>query len=109
VTVTAPASAPPPQPAGDQSGEALSDQAAALLREERYEEALPIAEQAYSLLKGTGKLYEAYAAYNYAWALAGTGNCEDALPLLDESERIQGPRKEITNLRKDCTKSDDDD
>jgi serine/threonine protein kinase len=98
VTVTAEPQPPAP------SGAELNDQAFALLGEGRYEDALPLAEQAFAKLRGSGELVEAYAAYNYAWALAGVGSCDEALPLLDHSEAIQGERKEISKLRKDCRK-----
>ena len=103
VTVTAVPPAPQP-PAPEPGGVELNDQAFALLREGRYGEALPLAEQAFARLEGSGETVEAYAAYNYAWALAGVGRCDEALPLLDHSEAIQGKRKEIRDLRKECEK-----
>jgi hypothetical protein len=96
-------------PAPDPSGAELNDQAFALLQEGRYAEALPLAEQAFAKLEGSGERVEAFAAYNYAWALAGVGRCAEALPLLDHSEAIQGKRKEIRDLRKECEKQTSED
>jgi tetratricopeptide (TPR) repeat protein len=103
VTVTAEPPAPEP------NGVKLNDQAFALLREGRYEEALPLAQDAFARLEGSGEQVEAFAAYNYAWALAGVGRCDEALPLLDHSEAIQGKRTEIKELRKECEKRSGDD
>ncbi|MDQ3823818.1 MAG: hypothetical protein M3321_11340, partial [Actinomycetota bacterium] len=100
----APPASPPPTPpaASGGSGEALTDQATALLNRGRYGEALPVAQQGLAKLRGTGRVYEAYANYNVAWALVGLGRCDEAMPYLDASERIQGPRSEIAQRRAEC-------
>jgi tRNA A-37 threonylcarbamoyl transferase component Bud32 len=68
--------------------------------------ALPLLREADARLRGAGSIAEAYNAYNLADALAGTSGCSgQVLQLLDRSERIQGHRKEIDRLRKDCRKS----
>jgi serine/threonine-protein kinase len=91
----------PPAPSGT-SGEALTDQATALLGQGRWEEALSVGQQALAELRGSGKLYEAYANYNVGRALVELDRCEEALPYLNESQRIQGPRSEITQARARC-------
>jgi eukaryotic-like serine/threonine-protein kinase len=97
-----PATTPPPPAASGQSGEALTDQATSLLRGRRYGEALPVAQQGLAKLRGSGKLYEGYANYNVAWALVGLGRCDEAMPYLNASEAIQGPRSEIAQRRAEC-------
>jgi hypothetical protein len=64
-------------------------------------------------LQGTGERYEAYAEYDLGAALVGLGRCDEALPHLDQSESLQGKRKEIDRARRACKKKgrgrDDDD
>jgi len=102
-TTAAPPPPPPPPPASDASGEALTDQATALLGQGRWAEAEAVARQALSKLEGSSELYEAYALYNLGRALVEQGRCGEALPLLDRSEQIQGSRKEIRQARKRCS------
>jgi ATP/maltotriose-dependent transcriptional regulator MalT len=83
--------------------EALTDQATALLGQGRWDEAEAVARQALSKLEGSGQLYEAYALYNLGRALVEQGRCDEALPLLNRSEQIQGSRKEIRQARKRCS------
>ena len=101
-TTTPPPSPPPPPPQSNASGAQLTDQATALLREGRWAEAETVARQAVAKLDGSGELYEAYAKYNLGRALAEQGKCEEALPLLNESEQIQGSRQEIRQARALC-------
>jgi len=70
----------------------------------RYSEALPVLQQAVQKLDGTGDIYEAYADYNLAYTMIQLGDCAGALPLLDESEQIQGYRSEIKSARKTARK-----
>jgi serine/threonine-protein kinase len=95
-TAAAPAAASPSE---------LNDQGFELLRAERYEEALPLLEQAVAGLAGSGELAEAYASYNLAFALLALGRCENVVELLDRSEEVQGKRKEISRLRKEAKRS----
>ena len=89
-----------PTPSG--SGHSLNDQGFALMQAGRYEEALPVLEQAVQALSGTGPgdPYEAYANYNLGYTLLQVGRCDEALGYLDRSEELQGERKEITRARK---------
>lgn len=103
VTVTTTTASEPTtveQPAGDPI--ALTDQATALMRAGRWEEALAVAQQAYSALQGSGQRYEAYAAYDVGRSLVELGRCEEALPFLDRSQQIQGRRGEIDAARAAC-------
>jgi eukaryotic-like serine/threonine-protein kinase len=94
VTSSPQTTAPPAQ-----SGEALNDAGYAKMQAGDFEGALPLLEQAVQKLDGTGKLYEAYAKYNLAYTRFQLGNCDGVLDLLDQSEAIQGQRKEIDRLR----------
>ena len=105
---TAPATTSAPTTAttaahSDASGEALTDQATALLSQGRWAEAEAAARQALTKLEGTGELYEAYASYDLGRALVEQGRCDEALLYLDRSEQIQGNRKEIRQARKRCS------
>ncbi len=71
----------------------------------RYEEALPLLEQAVAGLAGTGELAEAYASYNLAFTRRALGQCDGVVDLLDRSEEIQGKRKEIGKLRKEAERT----
>jgi tetratricopeptide (TPR) repeat protein len=102
VTTTAPAPPPPPPPASGRSGEELTDAATALLAQGRWAEAERTARQALQQLAGTGELYEAYANYDLGRALVEQNRCEEALPHLATSERIQGSRREIREARARC-------
>jgi eukaryotic-like serine/threonine-protein kinase len=114
-TVTAPA--PPPAtvtststPAttggtSGSSGTALNSAGYAKMKAGDYQGALPLFEQAVERLQGTGSLGEAYADYNLAYTRYELGQCTDVLPLLDQSEAIQGRRSEIDALRRDARKA----
>jgi len=80
-------------------GAALNDEGYRLMQAGRYEEALPLLRQAVLALRGTGSLTEAYAAYNLAYTRFALGSCDGVIGLLDRSERIQGDREEIDDLR----------
>jgi serine/threonine-protein kinase len=113
VTVTAPApapaptttaSAPSPSPPSSQAGTALNDAAWAQMQAGNYEGALPLLEQAVAKLNGTNSTAEAYALYNLAATRYALGSCDGVLAMLDQSEAIQGRRKEIDHLRKQAAK-----
>jgi eukaryotic-like serine/threonine-protein kinase len=104
VTVESPpAGEPPPPPAAPtrsfSSAAAANDQAYQMMLNEDFEGALPILEDAYGALAGSGTTAEAYTAYNLALTRFALGSCQDVLPLLDRSVSIQGERKEISRLR----------
>jgi tetratricopeptide (TPR) repeat protein len=116
VTVTTQAAAPTTQAApptttraqptttaagGGSSGDgvALTDESTQLIREGRYDDALPIAQRALQALQGSGQLYEAYANYNVGKSLLGVGRCAEAIPYFDRSQQIQGERAELTRDR----------
>ena len=60
---------------------------------------LPILERAVAAFQGSGSVTEAYAMYNLALARFSTGDCNGVQELLDGSERIQGDRHEIKDLK----------
>ena len=102
-TTAEPTTAPPPA----ESPAALNDRGFELMRAGRYEEALPLLEQAVAGLAGSGELAEAYASYNLAFTRRALGRCDGVAELLDRSEQVQGERKEITRLRKETERSCD--
>ena len=81
-------------------GAALNDEGFARLQAGDYAGALPLLRAAVVALNGTNVLTEAYASYNLAFARFATGRCDGVVGLLDRSERIQGKRKEIDELRR---------
>ena len=81
-------------------GIALADEGFALLQAGDYAGALPLLRAAVVALKGSGVLTEAYASYNLAFARFATGRCDGVTGLLDRSERIQGTRTAIDELRR---------
>jgi hypothetical protein len=82
-------------------GVALNVEGFELMQAGEYAEALPLLRAAVVDLNGSGLLDEAYAAYNLAFSRFATGRCDGVVALLDRSERIQGEREEIDELRKD--------
>jgi tRNA A-37 threonylcarbamoyl transferase component Bud32 len=97
---TAPRTTAPPA-----NGAALNNAGFAKMQASDYTAALPLLEQAVNALQGSGSLDEAYADYNLAYTRVALGDCTDVLSLLDESQRIQGHRKEIDHLRHDARRS----
>lgn len=75
--------------------------------------ALPLLREAVLALKGSNTLDEAYASYNLAYSrfVVDASRCDGILGLLDRSERIQGHRSEIEELRREwearCATDDD--
>jgi eukaryotic-like serine/threonine-protein kinase len=109
IQTTTAESEPPPENSGQGGGKvsydeavALTDESTALMNEGNYEDALPLALQAHKSLRKSGELYEAYAAYNAGKSYIELGDCNKGLPLLDESEAIQGERSEIEDARAQC-------
>jgi eukaryotic-like serine/threonine-protein kinase len=98
-----PASEPPAPPPSNESGTELTDRATGLMRQGRFAEALPVAQQALEKLRGSGELYEAYANYNIGRSLIELGRCDEGLPYLEASEAIQGSRREFREARAKCT------
>jgi predicted Ser/Thr protein kinase len=101
-TTTAAAAAPASVSGG--SGAELNNAGYAKMGQGDYAGALPLLEQAVQKLSGSGSTDEAYADYNLAYTRRALGQCTDVLTLLDHSQAIQGPRKEIDHLRKDAQK-----
>ena len=67
---------------------------------------MPLLERAVDALSGSGSLAEAYATYNLAFTRFALGSCDGVVDLLDRSEAVQGERKEIDALRRDCGEED---
>jgi tetratricopeptide (TPR) repeat protein len=106
---TTPATTPPPPTAthalGQPTGAELNTEGYAKMQAGDYHEALPLFEQAVQELDGTRSLDEAYADYNLAYTRYELGQCTGVLPLLDQSQQIQGRRKEIDALRHDAQRA----
>jgi len=98
-----PPTSPPPPPPSSESGRVLTDRATGLMRQGRFGEALPIAQQALQKLKGSGQLYEAYANYNVGRSLIELGRCDEGLPYIAASEAIQGSRSQFREARAKCS------
>ncbi len=66
-------------------GLALNDEGFALVRDGRYEEAIPVLERAVEALGGSGdEATYNYALFNLASAYLGAGRAAEAIPLLEE-------------------------
>ena len=75
------------------------------MQEGRWEEALPLLEQAVRALRKTysaGFPSEAYAEYNLGRTLEALDRCPQARRHLRRSERLQGEREEITAALERC-------
>jgi eukaryotic-like serine/threonine-protein kinase len=77
----------------------LNDQGYALMGSGDFQGALPLLSQSVDALRGTGDIYEAYASYNLAYTRFQLGKCRGILSLLERSERVQGYREDIADLR----------
>ena len=107
VTESVPPAPPSPPVAGLSATQAaaLNDEAFGLMRQGSYAAALPLLRQALPPLRGTysdGFRYEAYTEYNLGKTLAELGRCQAALPHLERSEDLQGPREPITSAMAAC-------
>lgn len=78
--------APPEEPVTDPV--ALNDQGFELIAQGRYDEAIPILEQAVAGLEGSGDLTYAYALYNLGHALRLAGRPAEAIPILEQRLEI---------------------
>ncbi len=102
---------PPPatttaeEPPPSASAPELNDQGVRLMQQGRYDDALPLLEQAVAGLSGSGQTAEAYASYNLAFTRRALGRCDGVIDLLNRSEQVQGERKEITRLRSETEKA----
>jgi predicted Ser/Thr protein kinase len=82
------------------SGAALNRDGFGRMQAGDFAGALPLLREAVLALKGSNTLDEAYASYNLAFSRFAVGRCDGVTGLLDRSERIQGHRSEIDELRR---------
>ena len=87
-----------PEPTVD--GAALNRDGFALMQSGNFASALPLLRRSVLALKGSNTLDEAYADYNLAYSRFALGRCDGVMGLLARSERIQGQRAEIDQLRR---------
>jgi serine/threonine-protein kinase len=88
----------PPPPAGEETppaepvvdGAALNDEGFALIQQGRYDEAVPVLQQAVDVLDGEDITY-AYALFNLGNALRLAGRPAEAIPILEQ--RLQIPNQ----------------
>jgi tetratricopeptide (TPR) repeat protein len=79
-------------------GAALNEQGYSLIQEGRYDEAIPVLEQAVaSFPRGTTDINYAYALFNLGHALRMAGRPEEAIPILEK--RLQIPDQTETVRR----------
>jgi serine/threonine-protein kinase len=100
-----PPAAPQPPPAAGASlaqGRRLTDQATALMNEGDYSSALPLAQNALSMLQGSGDPYEGYANYDVGRSLAELGRCDEAIPYLEKRLALLGKHPEVTKALRKC-------
>jgi eukaryotic-like serine/threonine-protein kinase len=81
--------APAEQPA---SGEDLNQQGFDLMNQGRYEEAIPVLQQAVDALSGSGGLTYGYALYNLGRSLRLAGRPAEAIPVLEQRLAIPNQR-----------------
>jgi hypothetical protein len=85
---------------GVADGIELGAQGFELMEDGEYAAALQPLRTAVVALNGSGLLDEAYASYNLAYSRFATGRCDGVMGLLSRSERIQGERSAIDDLRR---------
>ena len=81
--------APAEQPAG---GADLNQQGFELMNQGRYEEAIPVLQQAVDALSGSGGLTYGYALYNLGRSLRLAGRPVEAIPILEQRLAIPNQR-----------------
>jgi serine/threonine protein kinase len=81
-------------------GVALNRDGYARMQAGDFSGALPLLRQSVLALKGSNTFDEAYADYNLAYTRFALGRCDGVMGLLARSERIQGHRSEIDELRR---------
>jgi eukaryotic-like serine/threonine-protein kinase len=95
-----PAPAPEPEPAPQEqapaeqptSGAELGQQGFDLMNAGRYDEAIPVLQQAVDALSGSGELDYAYALYNLGRSLRLAGRPAEAVPILEQRLAIPNQR-----------------
>ena len=107
ITAATPETPGPSGPLDVEEAAALNDQAYALMQDGRWQDALPLLEQAAPALRGTYSddfRYEAYAEFNLGRTQAELGDCKEARKHLKRSEHLQGGREEIDDAMALCGK-----
>ena len=80
----------------------LNNKAFEKMNEGKFDEAVPLAQQALAALAGSGVIDEAYANYNVGRSLIELGDCRQGLKHIKRSERLQGGRPEFEEARDKC-------
>jgi eukaryotic-like serine/threonine-protein kinase len=84
--------APAPAPDESASGADLNTQGFELMNQGRYDEAIPVLQQAVDALAGSADLNYAYALYNLGRSLRLAGRPAEAIPVLEQ--RLQIPNQQ---------------
>jgi eukaryotic-like serine/threonine-protein kinase len=87
-------------PASGSDPYALNNQAWELMKQQNYQAALPLLQQAVQQLRGRTDLGTAYANYNLGVTLIALGRCDEAMPYLEASRAIQPSRREVKDAIK---------
>jgi serine/threonine protein kinase len=101
VVTTAPAAPPTTTPtttpttSSSSDPVALNDQAWSLMKQQNYQAALPLLQQAVQQLQGGTDLTTAYANYNLGVTLIALGQCTEAMPYLEVARQIEPGRHEV--------------
>ena len=100
VTTAAATTAATTAPASGSDPYALNNQAWELMKQQNYQAALPLLQQAVQQLQGRTDLGTAYANYNLGVTLMALGRCDEAMPYLEASRAIQPSRREVKDAIK---------
>ncbi len=90
----------PPPTTSSSDPVALNDQAWSLMKQQNYQAALPLLQQAVQDMQGGTDLTTAYANYNLGVTLIALGHCSGAMPYLEVARQIEPDRREVRDALK---------
>ncbi|HEX6787964.1 MAG TPA: protein kinase [Gaiellaceae bacterium] len=82
----------------------LNNQAYELMKQQNYEAALPLLQQAVQELQGQSSPVAGYANYNLGLTLIALGQCDSAMQYLDAARHIEPDRHEVHDAMKAAQK-----
>jgi eukaryotic-like serine/threonine-protein kinase len=101
---TTPTTSSAPTTSSSSDPVALNDQAWSLMKQQNYQAALPLLQQAVRDLQGRTDLTTAYANYNLGVTLIALGHCSEAMPYLEVARQIEPGRHEVHDAIKAAQK-----